>query len=208
MIVVIEGISAAGKSTYARSLGAATWVPEFAEQGVPPGPDRPAQERAAYWIAHNERRFARALAVEAQHGFAICDTDPFKSHYDWCMARAGFASLDIFEAAMPMARESFAAGRLGFADLYLVKRIAPAVARRQKEGDLTRTRSRFDMHLALQPHLLAWFEALAEILPGRVEFSFSDKQALLDTLKNKAPEASPRRFDVSALSALIARLPN
>ncbi|MEL7319277.1 MAG: hypothetical protein AAFN04_11640, partial [Pseudomonadota bacterium] len=145
---------------------------------------------------------------EAQHGFAICDTDPFKSHYDWCMARAGFASLDIFEAAMPMARESFAAGRLGFADLYLVKRIAPAVARRQKEGDLTRTRSRFDMHLALQPHLLAWFEALAEILPGRVEFSFSDKEALLDTLKNKAPEASPRRFDVSALSALIARLPN
>ncbi|MEL6540600.1 MAG: hypothetical protein AAFQ34_04275 [Pseudomonadota bacterium] len=208
MIVVIEGISAAGKSTYARSLGAATWVPEFAEQGVPPGSDRPAQERAAYWIAHNERRFARALAVEAQHGFAICDTDPFKSHYDWCMARAGFASLDIFEAAMPMARESFAAGRLGFADLYLVKRIAPAVARRQKEGDLTRTRSRFDMHLALQPHLLAWFEALAEILPGRVEFSFSDKEALLDTLKNKAPEASPRRFDVSALSALIARLPN
>ena len=97
MIVVVEGISAAGKTTYARSLGEATWVPEFEEQGTPPGPECPAQERAAYWIAHNERRFARALEVEAEHGYAICDTDPFKSHYDWSMARAGFASIDIFE---------------------------------------------------------------------------------------------------------------
>ncbi|MEM7703781.1 MAG: hypothetical protein AAF251_17730 [Pseudomonadota bacterium] len=208
MIVVVEGISAAGKSTYARSLGAATWVPEFAEQGTPPGPDRPAQERAAYWIAHNERRFARALEVEAEHGYAICDTDPFKSHYDWCMARAGFASMDIFEAAMPMARESFAAGRLGYADLYMVKRIAPEVARRQKEGDPTRTRRRFDMHLALQPHLMAWFEALAQVLPGRVEFAFRDQTALLNALETNAVEANPRRFDVSALDSLFELLPN
>ncbi|MEL7517424.1 MAG: hypothetical protein AAFN48_00560 [Pseudomonadota bacterium] len=206
MIVVIEGISAAGKSTYARSLGAATWVPEFAEQGVPPGPDRPAQERAAYWIAHNERRFARALAVEAQHGFAICDTDPFKSHYDWCMARAGFTTMDVFEAAMPMARESFAAGRLGFADLYMVKRIEPEVARRQKEGDPTRTRRRFEMHLALQPHLLAWFEALAKVLPGQVEFGFRDQEALLDQLKNGKLDANPLRFCAAAFDRMYERL--
>ena len=207
MIVVIEGISAAGKTTFARSLGEATWVPEFEEHGTPPGPETPAQERAAYWIAHNERRFARALEVEAKHGYAICDTDPFKSHFDWSMARAGFSSMDIFEAAKPIARTSFAAGRLGFADLYLVKRIAPEVARAQKEGDLTRSRRRFDMHLELQPHLMDWFEALDEVLPGQVEFALRDKEALLSELKNKAPEVSPRRFDVSALDALFARLP-
>ena len=207
MIIVVEGISAAGKTTYARSLGEATWVPEFEEQGTPPGPEYPAEERAAYWIAHNERRFARALEVEAEHGYAICDTDPFKSHFDWSMARAGFASMDIFEAAMPMARESFAAGRLGFADLYMVKRIAPDVARRQKEGDPTRTRRRFDMHLALQPHLMAWFEALAEVLPGRVEFAFRERDALLCDLKSAAIEPNPHRFSVKALNALIEALP-
>ena len=207
MIVVVEGISAAGKTTYARALGEAVWVPEFEEQGTPPAPDGPAKERAAYWIAHNERRFARALEVEAEHGYAICDTDPFKSHYDWSMARAGFASIDIFEAAMPMARASLASGRLGFADLYMVKQIAPKVARRQKEGDQTRTRRRFDMHLALQPHLMAWFKALAQVLPGQVEVGFRDQDAVLAELKSKAPEASPRRFDVSALNALLERLP-
>jgi len=206
MIIVIEGISAAGKSTYARSLGAATWVPEFAEQGVPPGPESPAEDRAAYWIAHNERRFARALEVEGQHGFAICDTDPFKSHYDWCMARAGFASMDIFEAAMPMARASFAAGRLGFADLYMVKRIAPEVARRQKEGDKTRARTRFDQHVALQPHLMEWYEALAEVLPGQVEFAFRDRDALLREPKTGVIGRNPRRFDLAALDKLFQEL--
>ncbi len=207
MIIVVEGISAAGKSTYARLLGEATWVPEFEEEGTPPAVESPAEEKAAYWIAHNERRFARALEVEAEHGYAICDTDPFKSHFDWCMARAGFTTMDVFNAAMPMARASFGAERLGFADLYLVKRIAPEVARRQKEGDATRSRSNFETHLALQPHLMDWFEALAQVLPGRVEFGFRDKDALLAELNKKAPEASPRRFDVSLLDALLERLP-
>lgn len=207
MIVVIEGVSAAGKTTYARSLGEATWVPEFEAVGLPPGPDSSAEARAAYWIAHNERRFARALEVEAKHGYAICDTEPFKSHFDWSMARAGFAEMDIFKAAKPLARESFAAGRLGFADLYLVKWIAPEVARAQKEGDATRARRNFDMHLALQPYLMRWFEALAEVLPGQVEFGLREKDAILRTVKNKAPEASHRRFDVSLLDALFARLP-
>ena len=207
MIVVVEGISAAGKSTYARSLGELTWVPEFETQGDPPGLEVSAEERAAYWIAHNERRFGRALEVEAKHGFAICDTDPFKSHFDWSMARAGFTTIDVFEAAIPMARASFANGRLGFADLYLVKRIEPEIARRQKEGDATRSRRRFDMHLALQPHLMDWFEALSALLPGQVEFALRDKDALLAELKRKTPEASPRRFDISVLDALVARLP-
>ncbi|MEM6909432.1 MAG: hypothetical protein AAF494_12205 [Pseudomonadota bacterium] len=208
MIIVIEGISAAGKTTYARSLGEARWVPEFEPLGTPPGPESPAETRASYWIAHNERRFARALEVEGEHGFAICDTDPFKSHYDWSLARAGLGTMEVFEAARPKARASFAAGRLGFADLYLVKRIAPEVARRQKENDPTRTRRNFERHVALQPHLIAWFEALAEVLPGRVEFAFRDQEALLAGLKHKAPEASPRRFDVSVLDALFESLPN
>ena len=87
-----------------------------------------------------------------------------------------------------------------------MKRIAPEVARAQKEGDATRTRRRFDMHLALQPHLMRWYEALSEVLPGQIEFAFPDKDDLLARAKSKAPEENPRRFDVSVLDALLARL--
>jgi hypothetical protein len=106
MIVVIEGISAAGKTTFARRFGR-WWIPEFPEQiEVPPGPSDPARIHAAYWVEHNIRRFQAALEVEAEHGFAICDTEPWKSHFDWSMARAGFRTMDVFDAAIPIAREA------------------------------------------------------------------------------------------------------
>ena len=108
---------------------------------------------------------------------------------------------------MPMMREAIARRDIGFGDRYFVKRIAPEVARRQKEGDTTRSRSRFDMHLALQPHLMDWFEALARVLPGQVEFAFPDKDVLLGELKTKAPEEHPRRFDVAVLDGLLEALP-
>ena len=208
MIIVLEGISAAGKTTFARQFGEAHHVPEFPEEGTVPGMDDPAEVHAEYWIEHNIRRFQAALTAEREHGFAICDTEPFKSHFDWCMARAGFKSFDIFNAATPLARAAIAERRIGFGDRYYVKRIAPDVARAQKEADPTRTRRRFDMHLALQPHLMDWYETFSVALPGRVEFAFPDKDALLAELNSKAPEENPRRFDVSVFDALLATLPD
>ena len=87
------------------------------------------------------------------------------------------------------------------------QRIDPEVARAQKEGDVTRRRRNFDMHLALQPHLMDWFTALSEVLPGRVQFDWPDRDEFLAEPKNKAPEENPRRFDVSVFDALIERLP-
>lgn len=206
MIVVLEGISAAGKTTYARGFGAAHHVPEFPEHGIAPGADDPAEAHAHYWIAHNIRRFQAALEVEATHGFAICDTDPFRSHYDWCMAQAGFAGPEIFTAAVPLAREAIARRDLGFGDLYLVKPIAPADARAQKERDTTRTRRRFDVHLALQPHLLRWYEALDLALPAQVEFGFPDPDDVLTRIKTQRVQRDPWRFDASVLDALLSAL--
>ncbi|MEO1220758.1 MAG: hypothetical protein AAFY42_05330 [Pseudomonadota bacterium] len=207
MIVVLEGISAAGKTTFARQFGTQHHVPEFPEHEPFPHADDPLEAHAVYWVEHNTRRFQAALKVEAEHGFAICDTEPLKSHFDWCMARAGFKTMDIFRAAMPIVRKAIEERRLGFGTRYYVKRIDPEVARLQKEGDATRSRRNFEMHLALQPHLIDWFEALSHAMPSRVEFAFPDKDALLAELKSKAPEEDPRRFDVSALDALINRLP-
>lgn len=207
MIVVIEGISAAGKTTYAKRFGANFHVPEFEAQEPLPDAGDPPQAHAHYWVEHNIRRFQAALHVEARHGFAICDTEPFKSHFDWCMARAGFQSMDVFTHAIPLVRKAIGQRRIGFGDRYYVKHLTPEAARAQKEGDATRTRRRFETHLALQPHLIDWFEALGKALPGRVDFAFPDEQTLMAELKEKAPEDNPRRFDVSVLDALIANLP-
>jgi len=115
--------------------------------------------------------------------------------------------MDLFDAAIPLIRQAIMEQRIGFGDRYLVKKIAPEIALAQKEGDPTRSRRNFDKHLALQPHLIDWFEALSGVLPGRVVFAFPDQQQLEQEIKAKTPEVNPRRFDVSVFDALIERLP-
>jgi hypothetical protein len=207
MIIVAEGISAAGKTTFARQFGDGRWLPEIEAKGRRPGSDAPLIDHARFWAGHNSYRFQLAIEMEAKHGFVICDTDPMKVHYSWCMERAGFHWPDKFEIAVPVVREAIAERRLGFADLYLVKQIDPEIARAQKEGDPTRRRGNFEQHLALQPHLIDWFGALSAPLPGHVRWGFPEACSLMDEAKTKAPEASPRRFDVSVFDELLRRLP-
>lgn len=115
--------------------------------------------------------------------------------------------MDLFNHSVPLLRNAIREGRLGFADRYLVKRIDPDTARAQKESDATRTRRNFEMHLALQPHLIDWFTALAKVLPGQVEFGWPEPEELAKDFHAQMPEASPRRFDVSVLDALLKELP-
>ena len=60
MIIVLEGISAVGKTTYARNFGMHHIVPEFVDHGIPPDENDPPENHAEYWIAHNVRRFQAA----------------------------------------------------------------------------------------------------------------------------------------------------
>jgi len=207
MIVVAEGISAAGKTTFARQFGDGLWLPEIEAKGARPDADDPLDEHARFWSNHNAIRFGLAQEIEAKHGFAICDTDPMKVHYSWCMEKAGFHWPDKFETAVPFVRNAIAERRLGFADLYLIKQIDPEIARAQKDGDATRRRGNFEQHLALQPHLIDWFSAMSDVLPGQVRWGFPDADSLLGEVKTKAPEDSPRRFDVLVFDELVRRLP-
>ena len=207
MIVVIEGISAAGKTTYARQFGEGSFVPEIPVKDDLPDPNASLDDHAWFWAEHNVRKFQMALEIEREHGIAICDTDPMKIHYSWCMERAGFHWPDKFAHAQIFVREAIAGARLGFADLYLVKQIEPSLARTQKMGDQTRRRGNFEQHLALQPHLIDWFTAMSEVLPGRIRWKLPEKEALLEEAQSKAPEEDPRRFDVSIFDALLKALP-
>lgn len=207
MIVVVEGISAAGKTTYCRQFGEDHWLAEWPVTSSRPDPKAAKQVHARFWADHNAARFHKALEIERHQGLVICDTDPLKIHYAWCMEQAGFPWPDKFANARVFVRKAIAERRLGFADLYLVKRIAPKVAREQKESDPTRRRSNFNQHLALQPYLVEWFTAMSHVLPGQVRWGFPDRDELLVEINSKAPEENPRRFDVSVFDALIERLP-
>ena len=208
MIIVVEGISAAGKTTYARQFGAQHCLPELPVKHARPEPGAPLEVHAEFWAEHNARRFEMALEIERQKGFVVCDTDPLKLHYAWCMERAGFEWPDKFDVARKSVRQKIAERRLGFADLYLFKRIEPEIARAQKEGDLTRRRGNFEQHLALQPHLVSWFEALSGALKDRVHWGFPVPEEVLSKAQSKTPEENPRRFDVSVFDDLLDRLPS
>lgn len=168
MIVVIEGISAAGKPTWCARHAEGLTVSEAGPlSGVP---DRATDPKGAadFWAKVNARRWAEAIALESQHGIAVCDSDPLKLHYEWSLMRIGAASEAQFDLARLAMRRMMQARRLGFADRYFVQPIGPTAARKRRDGDGTRTRRNFDLHVQLQPALLAWYRRLEEVLPGAV----------------------------------------
>jgi nicotinamide riboside kinase len=87
--VAVEGPRAAGKTTWCRTAGV-EFVAEYARTGTEPdGSDAARQGR--YWTDVNMTRWAQALDLEERAQVAICDTDPVKLHYSWCLAPIGAA---------------------------------------------------------------------------------------------------------------------
>jgi hypothetical protein len=176
VVIVIEGASAAGKTTWCRKFAGERVLFE----GEPPaGPEPagasdpdPADARGAarYWIDVNARRWTTACAMAANLGWMVCDTDPFKLHWTWTLWREGLASSAYWEACREFSRSAFAMGTLGLADLILFADADAETLRCQKANDPTRTRSRHDMHVRIAPALKRWYSAIAAIDPERVQF--------------------------------------
>ncbi|HZQ40042.1 MAG TPA: hypothetical protein VFA87_04590 [Rhizomicrobium sp.] len=200
MIVVIEGISACGKSSWCSSHAAGHVV---AENGRINGPDRaqaPA-EAAAFWALRNLDRWQAAIAMDYSTGLAICDTDPLKLHYIWCLWKIGEAREADWHLELAATRKTFAQKQIGFGDLYYIGVIEPAVARQRKQADPTRSRRNFELHVRLQPALIAWYETLSAVLPGQVFFGFPDARPVTSLMAAKS-----RRYDLAAFDNFIARL--
>ncbi len=200
MIAVVEGISAAGKTTWCRKHAPECLVPETFP------PDRHYQPStglptAQYWTDWNAKRWKEALLVEEVGGIAVCDTDPLKLHYLWCLAQIGESPKHQWLLQLETTRAAFAARRLGFADLYLVKKIDAAVARLQSEGDTKRLRDKFDLHVRLQEPLIAWYQSLDRVFPGRVLWH------LPDALPHRKDGDGRTRYDLQAFDNLIQSLP-
>lgn len=200
MIVVVEGISAAGKTTWCRSHAQPYLVPETFPADRKAQPDA-GLATARYWTDWNAKRWNDALLVEQAQGCAVCDTDPLKLHYSWCLFQIGVAPKSQWELQRQATRQAIVERRLGFADAYLVKTIDPIVARRQSEADGSRVRDRFDLHVRLQPSLVRWYTHLDAILGGRVRWTLPEAEPLLPAV---APNAL--RYDVGAFDAFMASI--
>lgn len=63
------------------------------------------------------------------------------------------------------------------------------------------------MHLALQPHLIAWFEALVGVIPEQVQFQWPVPGDVLCEMKSKTPEENPgvSMFRFSMISWTVCR---
>jgi hypothetical protein len=200
MIIVVEGISASGKTTWCEAFGQGHIVPENgpADRCLPANADE--RIAAGFWTDRNVARWSAALAAEQETGLAVCDTDPLKLHYSWSLWRIGEGSEQAWRLEAETMRAAMAGRRIGFADAYVVGRIDAEIARRRRDGDATRTRRNFDLHVRLQEPLLAWYRAMSTVLPDRVELRFPDR------LPAPAPLAPGERYDVARFDLFIQTL--
>lgn len=175
MLIVVEGISAAGKTTWCRKHASGFTVSETGPRDD--APDDPTLNPAAgarFWVEQGERRWQAACAIERLRGVAVCDTDPIKLHYIWSLWQIGVAAERVWQAEHVVTRDAIADGRIGFADAYLVKPIDPQRARRQRDADPTRSRRNFELHVKLLEPLMTWYRALETVLPGAVTWELPE----------------------------------
>jgi hypothetical protein len=144
MLIVIEGISAAGKTTYASQYAPAL-VPEL----VCPAPAGDDAAVGEYWSDRHAERWQTGLALEQTHGTACFDTDPLKIHYAWCLWQTGHGTRARWLATVQATRARLLRREIGFADVIVLL-----------EPD----------EQQLQAPLRHWYSVLESLAPGRVMF--------------------------------------
>lgn len=200
MIVAIEGPSAAGKTTWCRTA-AVEFVAEYAPTGSEPDGSDPVRQ-ARYWTEVNRGRWSQALDLEDRVGVAICDSDPMKLHYSWCLARVGAAPASRFTHELTCVREAMSHEKLGFGDLVMVTVPDAETLRLQKIGDPTRSRRSFELHAKLREPLIEWYQCMNRLRPGQVVWELPE--ICVGSISGTTPSD---RYDVEVLDALICELP-
>ena len=168
MIVVVEGPSGAGKTTWCRTHGGTNALLE----ALPDHATVPTEPEAAarFWVERNVARWQEVLAREARDGLVVVDTDPFKLHFVWTLFRTGQVSEVEWTSQCDAARDAFASGRYALADVFLVSDVDDATLRARRDADPSRTRRNFERHVLLRDSLLRWYSAIDRLEPGRVVF--------------------------------------
>jgi hypothetical protein len=172
VIVVVEGPSGAGKTTWCRTHGGRfALLEDLPDHLTVPGEP---EARARFWVERNVARWKHVVQREQRDGLVVVDVDPFKLHYVWTLWRSGQVPEREWELQREVSREAFSAGEYALADLYLVSDIDEVTLRARRDADPTRTRRGFERHVLLRDSLLRWYRAIDELEPGRVRFGLPE----------------------------------
>lgn len=192
MLIAIEGVSAAGKTTRASRYAPAV-LGEIT--GTPPPGDL--EQIGEYWTDQHARRWRQGLELETEHSVVCFDTDPLKLHYAWCLWQIGKGHRDEWLATIRATRQRLLKQEIGFVDAVLFLDPEPATLRRQKETDSSRQRRNFELHLQLLEPLRRWYTLLETLAPGRVLFNAHQSADI--------PLATPRpdRYSVDLFDELL-----
>lgn len=195
MIIVVEGPSASGKTTWAQAHAREVLVPE-ATPSLHPPPETALAAR--FWAEIGAARWERAVATEQRAGMAVCDTDPLKLHYAWSLWRIGAGSEPEFRQQAVAYRDLVVDRRIGFADAYFVSIPDPEALALRRAGNTSRRRGNFGLHARLGEPLREWYTALDEVRPGSLRWSFPDE------VIGAPSDTTPPRYDLASYDALIA----
>src|ERR1700733_4774979 len=123
MILVIEGPSAAGKTTWCR-----THCPDLLAENASENSDAPdlyddPLKVARFWVEFNAKQWQAGLQIEERKGIAVCDGDPLHLYFSWALWKTGALARDLFDAELPLYREAIGDGGIGLADLVLWREV-------------------------------------------------------------------------------------
>ena len=127
MIIVVEGASGAGKTTWCRThAGPNALLEALPDHSVVPTDPEAA---ARFWVERNVARWEEVLAREARDGLVVVDTDPFKLHFVWTLYRTGQIGELDWTMQRDVARDAFAATRRRISRVGCRRRDPPRAAR-------------------------------------------------------------------------------
>ncbi|MCV2216604.1 hypothetical protein [Thauera sp. Sel9] len=171
MIIVIEGVSAAGKTTWA-----SRYAPAVVDEITTTPPTEDDASVAQYWSDEDSERWRRGLELERIHDIVCFDTDPLKIHYAWCLWQIGSGSRETWMANVQTTRKRISEKQLGFADQIVFLDPPEQTIRLQRTNDKTRLRRSFETHIRLYEPLRRWYLQLETLSPGSVLFNAHQAQ--------------------------------
>jgi hypothetical protein len=173
VIIVVEGPSGAGKTTWCQKHAPGrALLEELPDPATVPTDPRMA---ARFWVERNVARWQQVLDRERRDRIVIVDTDPFKLHYVWSLWKTGQTTELEWTMQRDAAREAFSADRYALADVVLVADVDETTLRWHYATDTTRTRRNFETHLRLRDSTLNWYAAVDRLEPGRVVFGLPEE---------------------------------
>jgi hypothetical protein len=163
-ILCLEGPSAVGKSTTARTLadtGTAAVVGEVNELFA-----RPTQPSPDWYLERQLDRWTRAVTALKGTALAVLDGDPFQPlWYTWVYSEEGWSPV---AELVRFYRPRLQTGELGLPDGYILLQTNPMELQKRRDADENRRRHNFDKHLRLVEPQLRYFNMLGDLCPGYV----------------------------------------